>query len=72
MSPRDRMLAAFAAIGSAHAGEPLTPQQLMERLRDPQFRARFNGPVPPVVEFPDEETARAAAEFENAKRSERR
>lgn len=61
-----RLLAALVAIGSAHAGEPLTPEALYERLRDPNFRRRFNGPPPPKVTFPDEETAAVAAAFENA------
>ncbi len=62
------LLAALTAIGSAHAGETLTPEALLERLRDPDFRRRFNGPPPPVVTFPDAETAEAAAAFENARR----
>lgn len=76
MTKRERLLAALAAIGSAHAGEPLTPSELEARLlgdgtpegaaRAAAFRARFNGPAPPVVVFPDEETARVAVEFENA------
>lgn len=71
MSRRNKaaqMLDAFLAIGSAHAGEPLTHAQLLERLRDDDFRARFNGPPSPEVTFPDEETAAAAAAFENAGR----
>lgn len=60
------MLDVFLAIGSAHAGGPLTHGQLLERLRDPEFRARFNGPPSPEVTFPDEETAAAAVAFENA------
>lgn len=59
---------AFAAIGSAIAGEALTPDALMRRLRDADFRKRFNGPAPPVVVFPDEATAKWAADFENMKR----
>ena len=57
---------ALLAIGSAHAGEPLTHEQLLERLRDPAFRARFNGPLPDVVVYPDAETAALASAFENA------
>lgn len=68
MSARDAMLRVFVAIGAAHAGGPLTLEALMERLRDPVFRARFNGPPPAAVTFPDEETAALAARFENAKR----
>lgn len=60
------LLDVFLAIGSAHAGEPLTHDALMERLRDPAFRARFNGPPPAEVVFPDEQTAAMAAAFENA------
>ena len=61
------LLDAFVAIGSAHAGEPLTPEALHERLlRDPVFRALFNGPPPAEVTFPDEETAIVAVLFEHA------
>ena len=69
MSARADMLKVFTAIGSAHAGKPLTPDALLERLKDPAFRARFNGPPPPTVTFPDERTAALAAAFENATRS---
>ena len=73
MSGRNQMLDVFTAIGSAHAGAPLTPDALLERLKDPAFRARFNGPPPPTVTFPDERTAARtaalAAAFENATRS---
>lgn len=62
---RPKLLDALVAIGSAHAGEPLTPEALLERLRDPGFRRRFNGPPPSEVTFPDEETAALAAWFEN-------
>lgn len=60
------LLDAFLAIGSAHAGEPLTHEALLERLLDDDFRRRFNGPPPAVVAFPDEQTAALAAAFENA------
>lgn len=71
------LLDVFLALGSAHAGETLTHEQLIERMQghpdDPErdaaaaaFRARFNGPPPAVVTFPDEETAALAAAFENA------
>ena len=71
------LLDVFLAIGSAHAGEPLTHEQLLERMKghpdDPErdaaaaaFRTRFNGPLPAVVVRPDEETAVIAALFENA------
>lgn len=63
-----RLLDVFLAIGSAHAGEPLTQEGLLERLKDPEFMRRFNGPPPPVVTFPDAETAALAAAFENAGR----
>lgn len=63
-SARDQMLAMFVAQGSAIAGEPLTRETLFERLRDPEFRARFNGPAPTVVRYPDAATARLAAGFE--------
>ena len=63
-----RMVDMLTAIGSAHAGERLTPEQLLERLRDPEFRARFNGPPPAEVAFDDEATAAFAARFENAGR----
>lgn len=67
MSNRDRMLAMFAAIGSAHVGEPLTAESLLERLHsDPEFMRRFNGSMPGVVKFPDAETARLAAAFDSA------
>lgn len=66
MTKPDRMLAMFLAIGSAHAGEPLTHETLLERLRDPEFRRRFNGPSPAVVTFPDEEAAALAVAFEKA------
>ncbi len=62
---KPRLADALLAIGSAHAGEPLTHEQLLERLRDPVFRARFNGPAPAKVVFPDEETAALAVAFEN-------
>ena len=69
MTARDRMLDVFLAIGSAHAGEPITHPMLLERLLcDPDFRRRFNGPPPVEVEFPDEETAAAAVAFESAAR----
>ena len=68
MSARRQMLDIFVAIGSAHAGEPLTEEQLLERLRDPGFRARFNGPPPAEVTFPDEATAALATAFQNAGR----
>jgi 3-oxoacyl-[acyl-carrier-protein] synthase III len=67
MTQRDRMLAMFLAIGSAHAGEPLTHEDLLHRLEtDPDFMRRFNGPPPPEVEFHDEETAALAAAWQNA------
>ncbi len=62
------LLSALTAIGSAHAGEALTPEALLGRLRDPEFRRRFNGPAPAEVVFPDEATAAFAAAFENAGR----
>lgn len=73
------LLDVFLAIGSAHAGETLTHEQLLERMKghpdDPErdaaaeaFRARFNGPLPAVVVLPDEETAVIAALFEHAGR----
>lgn len=65
------LLSALTAIGSAHAGEALTPEALLERLRDPEFRRRFNGPPPAKVTFPDEATARLASDFENAGRRQR-
>lgn len=65
-TPRERMLAVMTAIGSAHAGERLTPEQLLERLRDPAFRARFNGPMPSAVTFPDADTAALASSFQEA------
>lgn len=68
MTFHDRVMAMFVAIGSAHAGEQLTADSLLERLADDDFRARFNGPPPPEVVFPDEETAALAAAFENAGR----
>lgn len=61
-----RLLDVLTAIGSAHAGEPLTEEELLARLRDPAFRARFNGPPPAEVTFPNEETAALAVAFENA------
>lgn len=75
----DQMLDVFLAIGSAHAGEPLTHEALLERFRghpdDPErdaaaaaFRAKFNGQPPAEVTFQDEEAAALAAEFENAGR----
>lgn len=60
------LLDVFLTIGSAHAGEPLTHEALMERLLDPTFRARFNGPPPAEVVFADEQTAATATAFENA------
>lgn len=60
------LLDVLVAIGSAHAGEPLTPEALLQRLRDDDFRRRFNGPPPAEVTFPDEQTAALAAAFENA------
>lgn len=55
------------AIGSAHAGERLTQEQLMDRLKtDPAFRAKFNGPMPAKVVFPDALTASVASDFESA------
>lgn len=66
---KPHMLDVFLAIGSAHAGEPLTHEALLERLRDPDFRRRFNGPPPAVVTFPDAETAELAAAFENARKA---
>ncbi len=68
MTARDRLLAVFLSQGSAIAGEPLTHAEMMERLKDPAFREAFNGPTPPVVKYPDAETARAASDFENAGR----
>ena len=69
--PAATLLSALTAIGSAHAGEALTPVALLERLRDPEFRRRFNGAPPAEVTFPDEATAKAAADFENAGRRSR-
>lgn len=67
MSRREGILKMFLAIGSAHAGEPLTQEALLHRLEtDADFMRRFNGPPPPVVVFPDEETAALAVAFENA------
>lgn len=76
MTKRQRLLAALTAVGSAHAGKDLTPEELQALLlgdgtpegaaRAAAFRARFNGPPPPMVTFPDEATARVAVEFENA------
>ena len=70
------LLDVFSAIGSAHAGESLTPEQLQRRLlgdgapegdkRAADLRARFNGPAPSVISFPDEQTAALAIDFENA------
>jgi hypothetical protein len=75
---KPRLADALLAIGSAHAGEPLTHEQLLRRLlgdgtpegaaRAAAFRARFNRPAPPKVTFPDEETAALATAFENAGR----
>jgi hypothetical protein len=67
VSARDDMLAMMVAIGSAHAGEPLTQAQLLDRLgRDPDFRARFNGPTPPAVRFPSARIAKLAAAWQSA------
>lgn len=65
---RAHLLDALVAIGSAHAGEQLTPEELYRRLADDDFRARFNGPPPSSVTFPDEATAALATAFENAGR----
>lgn len=61
-------LDALTAIGSAHAGKALAPEALLERLRDADFRRRFNGPAPARVTFPDPETAALATAFENARK----
>lgn len=67
MSPRDRLLSVMVAIGSAHAGEALTPEMLLAKLHaDPGFMRRFNGPPPPEVTFPDEATAKLAVDWQNA------
>ena len=66
MTARDRLLAVFLSQGSAIAGEPLTPAEMMERLKDPAFRAAFNGPTPPVVKYPDAEAGALASRFEEA------
>lgn len=68
MTARDRMLSVFLAIGSAHAGTPLAHEDLLLCLCNPDSRRRFNGPPPPEVTFPDEETAALAAAFQNAGR----
>ena len=62
MSGRNQMLDVFTAIGSAHAGAPLTPDALLERLKDPAFRARFNGPPPPEERIDLDDDAEAPAE----------
>lgn len=65
-SPIERMLAMFVAIGSAHAGEPLTPDELVAKLQtDQDFMRRFNGPVPAEVAFPDEATAALAVTWQS-------
>lgn len=66
MTPRDRLLAAFLAQGSAIAGKPLTHVEMMERFRDPAFRETFNGPAPAAVRYPGVETAKMASRFEDA------
>ena len=66
MTARDRLLAVFLSQGSAIAGNPLTPAEMMERLKDPAFREAFNEPPPPVVKYPDAETAALASRFEEA------
>jgi len=62
------MLRGMLAIGSAHAGELLTHDQLLARLQNADFRRRFNGPPPSRVEFESEEDARAAVDFERARK----
>jgi hypothetical protein len=65
VTPRDRLLAVFLAQGSAIAGKPLTHAEMLERFKDPAFRAAFNRGAP-VVEYPDAETAALASRFEEA------
>lgn len=77
MSKAKTMLSALTAIGSAHAGEALTPEAILRRLlpaddsteeqaRAAEFRRRFNGPAPAAVKYPDTATAAAASRFEDA------
>lgn len=66
MTPRDRLLAAFLAQGSAIAGKPLTHAEMMERFKDPAFLKAFNGPAPAAVRYPDAETAKMASALEDA------
>lgn len=66
MTAKKAMLDAMLAIGSAHAGQRLTHDELLERLKDDAFRARFNGPIPEVVMFPNEDAARTARTLEAA------
>lgn len=54
------------AIGSAHAGKRLTHAELLERMKDPDFRKKFNGQFPDTVVYPDVHTAHLATEFERA------
>jgi hypothetical protein len=65
MTARDRLLAVFLSQGSAIAGKPLTHAEMLERFKDPAFRAAFNRGAP-VVEYPDAETAALASRFEEA------
>lgn len=65
MTARDRLLAVFLAQGSAIAGKPLAPAEMLERLKDPAFREAFNRGAP-VVKYPDAETAKMASAFEDA------
>ena len=66
MTARDRLLAVFLSQGSAIAGKPLTHAEMMERFKDPAFLKAFNGPTPPVVKYPDAETAALASRFDEA------
>ena len=65
MTTRARLLAVFLAQGSAIAGKPLTHAEMLERFKDPAFRAAFNRGAP-VVKYPDAETAALASRFEDA------
>ena len=47
-------------------------RQLHKRLENAEFRRRFNGPPPAVVEFESEEDAALAVEFEQQRSNPRR